>query len=79
MVRKRTTKMKTKNDVAGYKIDCSFYDPCPLCYGCKNFGRLTKCDWECSRDTKKNVCNNKLHNPRNFAKMLHRPDPIIIE
>lgn len=73
--------MKTKKDrVKGYITDCLNYDPCPLCYGCRNYGVLNKCENHCGDDLKTNAClNKKLHNETNFAKMIHRPQPIIIQ
>lgn len=76
--------MKSKNDVEGYRTDCFYYDPCPLCYGCMNYHVIchNRCDERCASSIskkKKNVCvNRKLHNPQNFAKMIRRPEPIKI-
>lgn len=76
--------MKTKNDVMGYKTGCFHYDPCPLCYGCRNYHVFchNRCDDRCAAsalEKKKNVCTNKkLHNEQNFAKMICRPEPVVI-
>lgn len=66
--------MSKREEVWGYIHNCHNYDPCPLCYGCRNFGIYLDCYDHCGDDKKKNVCNNKkLHNPKNFAKMINRP------
>ena len=76
--------MKTKNDVEGFRSGCFYYDPCPLCYGCRNYHAVchNRCDERCAhtpQDKKKNVCLNKnLHNPVNFAKMIRRSKPVIV-
>lgn len=69
--------MKTKKEtVKGYVTDCFNYDPCPLCYGCRNYGVFNKCVNRCGGDLKTNTCTNtKLHNEKNFAKMIYRPKP----
>lgn len=75
--------MKSKNDVAGYRYECFYYEPCPLCYGCRNYHGSYKCDNLCAhtaQDRKNNICNKpELHNPTNFAKMIRRPEPILLD
>lgn len=76
--------MKSKQDIAGYKTDCFYYEPCPLCYGCRNYHKYCyyRCDERCARteaEKKFNVCTKpEIHNPKNFEKMLSRPEPICI-
>lgn len=76
--------MKNKQDTAGYKTDCFYYDPCPLCYGCRNYGKyyISRCDTRCAHtpsEKKFNVCSKpELHNPRNFAKMVTRGEAITV-
>ena len=76
--------MKTKNDVMGYKTGCFYYDPCPLCYGCRNYHVYghNRCEDRCAAsalEKKKKVCiTKKLHNEQNFAKMISRPEPVVI-
>lgn len=66
---------KTKQEVYGYKYDCFYYDPCPICYGCRNYHAYchSRCDIHCGVDMRKNVCTSKLHTPENFAKIISRP------
>lgn len=69
-----------EEQVAGYIHNCIGYDPCPLCYGCRNFGRYIKCENKCGNNIKLNVCNKpSLHNETNYGKMIKRPQPIIIK
>ncbi len=69
-----------KYKVQGYVDNCFHYDPCPLCFGCRNYGQFNKCESKCGRDLKTNAClNKKLHNERNFAKMISRLEPIVVE
>ena len=64
---------KTPRDTEGYKNDCPDYDPCPLCYGCRNAGmHSSRCDTLCAGNTKKNICNRKLHTPKNIGMMVQR-------
>lgn len=64
---------KTERDTEGYQNDCSNYDPCPLCYGCRNYGIYSdRCDTLCGDNHKKNICNRELHTSRNIAKMVRR-------
>lgn len=65
---------KEKKDVAGYKEYCFYYDPCPICYGCRNYHVYchSKCDDLCGQNLRQNVCTSKLHTPENFAKIIMR-------
>ena len=64
---------KTICDTEGYKHDCPDYDPCPLCYGCRNAGmHPNRCNTLCMDNPKKNVCNVELHTPENISKMVRR-------
>ena len=64
---------KTPKDTAGYKGDCPDYDPCPLCYGCRNYGlHAFTCDALCATNSKFNICNQSLHTPANIARMVLR-------
>lgn len=72
--------MYKKYKVQGYIDNCSGYDPCPLCFGCRNYGLYNECESNCGgKQLKFNACTNrKLHNERNYAKMLSRPKAIEI-
>ncbi len=64
---------KTMQDTEGYKHDCPNYDPCPLCYGCRNAGLYpSRCDSLCGENPKKNICNRELHTPKNIGMMVQR-------
>ena len=64
---------KTQKDTGGYIYDCPDYDPCPLCFGCRNYGTYSsRCDSVCGSNPKKNICNRELHTPANIAKMVRR-------
>lgn len=64
---------KTIQDTEGYKNDCPYYDPCPLCYGCRNFGIYpSRCDTMCDTNHKKNICNVELHTSKNIGMMVRR-------
>ena len=64
-------------DTQGYITNCDGYDPCPLCYGCRNYGVYNKCESRCGHNNftaKNNVCFKKeLHNEKNFERMITRP------
>ncbi len=64
-------KQKTPHDVRGFQIKCVNYIQCPLCYGCRNYDFR---DPECIKckeyNSKKNLCNTKLHRGDLIAKML---------
>lgn len=64
---------KTIRDTEGYKHDCPGYDPCPLCYGCRNAGMYPdRCDILCMGNPKRNVCNRELHTSKNIGMMVRR-------
>lgn len=64
---------KTQMDTEGYINDCPGYDPCPLCYGCRNAGMYpSRCDTLCYSNVKKNICNRQLHTSKNIGKMVRR-------
>lgn len=70
--------MKRMCDTQGYITNCVGYDPCQLCYGCRNYGLFQeKCYSRCGHNqytAKNNVCFKKeIHNERNFEKMITRP------
>lgn len=64
---------KTPRDTEGYQHDCPDYDPCPLCYGCRNAGlHSSRCNTLCAGNPKKNICNVELHTSKNIEKMVRR-------
>ena len=71
-------KYKTPKDTSGYRENCLQYNPCPLCYGCRNYGCYPfTCDDLCGRNKKINICKTQLHTPQNIAKMVRRNKIII--
>lgn len=63
---------KTVHDVLGWQIDCINFNPCPLCYGCRNYDEsYVKCE-KCAVDMSFNVCNRKLHTEKALAMMIPR-------
>lgn len=66
---------RNKYETAGWRESCFYYDPCPICYGCRNYHTYchSRCDFLCGDNLRKNVCTSKLHTPENFAKMIRRP------
>lgn len=64
---------KSKYDTQGWQTDCFYYEPCPLCFGCRNYGDHIKCEYRCGEAVKKNVCTSNYHYPKNFEKMIVRP------
>ncbi len=69
----------SKDKVAGYREGCFYYDPCPICFGCRNYRTYcnSKCEIHCDEDKKNNVCKNEKHNPSNFEKLIMRPKIVI--
>ena len=64
---------KTVADTEGYKSNCPHFDPCPLCYGCRNYGYyINKCDERCGRNKKFNACDKTKHTPRILSRMIQR-------
>lgn len=60
-------------DVKGYNINCFYYDPCPICFGCRAFDSTLLCSDRCGGDIKTNVCSSNLHYPKNFEKIINVP------
>lgn len=68
---------KTMHDVLGWQMDCINYDPCPLCYGCRNFDvSYKKCE-KCNENAKRDVCNRVRHTPKALAMMINKK-PIVV-
>jgi hypothetical protein len=62
--------MKDWNTALGAEMHCPNFDPCPLCYGCRNYdSSVVKCD-KCAENKKKNVCNTELHTEQALMLML---------
>lgn len=66
-------KQKTINDPLGAVNGCQWFNPCPLCYGCRNhdsnFARCQKCF---DTDKKFNICNTDLHKEEILSMMIRR-------
>lgn len=67
-------KNKTPYDTQGYKHNCVNYNPCPLCYGCRNYdASYAKCVNLCGSKNKKfNVCDRYKHRDDLLARMIKR-------
>lgn len=67
-------KYKTPDSVKGAKIRCPDFNPCPLCYGCRNYDpSYYKCIMTCGGN-KNDVCNTSKHNDRALKLMIRRPE-----
>ena len=63
--------MKDHNSALGAEIACPRFDPCPLCFGCRNYDSGTvACDKCCDHDFKGNVCNTGKHTEHALNLML---------
>lgn len=71
---------KKVSNVLGYKINCGNFNPCPLCYGCRNYdSSILSCE-RCYIDNKKfNICDTKKHNTKTLSKMIKRKSVILQE
>ena len=65
---------KNIHTVLGDIIGCSSYDPCPLCYGCRNFDpSRVKCQNYCEyKNPKYNICDRYKHNDAALSMMIRR-------
>lgn len=64
-------KIKKVNDVRGYKINCANFNPCPLCFGCRNADpKYIKCE-KCM-ESKYDICNTDLHTEKAISMMVPR-------
>ena len=63
--------IKTFQSTAGYKADCPDYNPCPLCYGCRNYdSSYYKCVMTCGGNAKYNTCDTHKHNDKALNLMI---------
>lgn len=63
--------IKDWNTPLGAKKHCPNFDPCPLCFGCRNYSSAVKRCQECYEDNKKqNICNRELHTETALSMML---------
>jgi len=70
--------MKKPSDVQGYIINCIDFEPCPLCYGCRNYRTyMIKCVNRCSGNLKKDTCKTSLHTESILGRMIRRESYII--
>lgn len=64
-------KQKTAAEVKGALINCKDFDPCPMCYGCRNFTtNRVKCINKCGVNEKFDTCNVSRHRPDLLARMI---------
>lgn len=69
--------MRKIEDVAGARSRCPDFDPCPLCYGCRNYSdSYAKCVETCQSHPR-DACNREKHTDKILAKMI-RPAVIRI-
>lgn len=63
--------IKSWNTPLGARMHCPNFDPCPLCYGCRNYdSAVVRCE-SCYEDSaKKNICNRELHTEEALSMML---------
>ena len=63
--------IKDWNTPLGARLHCPNFDPCPLCYGCRNYdSAVVRCE-RCYEDNKKsNICNRELHTEEALFMML---------
>lgn len=68
---------KTWNSPFGALINCPDFDPCHLCYGCRNYTSYrVKCE-QCRRDNEKdNICKREIHTEKALFMMLKSKDKI---
>lgn len=63
--------MKTWNTPLGAQKNCPDFDPCPLCFGCRNYTSYRiKCKACAEEDHKKNICKRELHTEKALSLML---------
>lgn len=68
---------KTPQDPAGYD-KCPDFNPCPLCYGCRNYDpSYYKCIMICGGNVKYNTCDTHKHNDKALSLMI-RPQEVNI-
>jgi len=64
-------KQKTIADVKGSLINCKDFNPCPMCYGCRNFTtNRVRCVNKCGVNEKFDTCNTNRHRPDLLARMI---------
>ena len=65
-------KQKTYKDVLGWQKNCSWYEMCPICYGCRAYdSKYVRCQ-RCAENMKFNVCDTKKHRSDLVAMMVTR-------
>jgi hypothetical protein len=71
-------KQKKAEDVMGVQVNCSSYEMCPLCYGCRAYdpGRV-KCLNKCGQNEKFNTCNTRKHRADLLARMVTKERIVI--
>ena len=68
---------KRKEDVAGYIKSCPNFNPCPLCYGCRDYDSSYYECINCGKD-KKNICDTIKHTDKALNTMYkNKPVNII--
>lgn len=68
---------KTINSALGARISCVNFNPCKLCYGCRNYSSaILKCR-KCYEDNAKyNICNREKHTDYALNLMIRVKDKI---
>lgn len=61
---------KDWNTALGAETHCPNFDPCPLCFGCRNYSTaVLRCE-KCENNKKQNICNTKKHTEQALQLML---------
>jgi hypothetical protein len=72
---KSLREIKTWNSALGAEKHCPNFDPCPLCFGCRNYTeKAVRCD-KCAEDNyKKNICNTERHTEKALGMMIRQTE-----
>lgn len=63
--------IKDWNTPLGARLNCPNYDPCPLCYGCRNYdSAVVRCEHCYEKNKKANICKRELHTEEALSMML---------
>ena len=63
--------IKDWNTPLGARLHCPNFDPCPLCYGCRNYdSAVVRCE-RCYEDNVfSDMCKRELHTEKALSMML---------
>lgn len=64
---------KKPSDVLGFRMRCTSFQACPMCYGCRNYrSDIPECQ-QCTVRRKRDICDTSRHRDDLIAKMVLRP------